>query len=137
MYHVRNHQRHCNPCVASRQADILGHTRKSQCKALTSHRACVVHFHAAELNVCGIAIKRLIRGRHQLAVSQFLHNGPRGCRQLSGRLEEILVSGELCVNDFSLVGPSNLGDGKVYSEVERRFLLHLATNSATFDQANS
>ena len=142
VYYVRNHQSHYNPSVAVRQADILEHPGKArsiqgrQCKALASHRMFVLHFRVAELNACGIAIQRLIRGLHRLAASQFLHNGLRSCHQFSGGLEEESIPGKPCLDDFNRFGPLGLGDGKACSEVEKRFLLHLATNSAALDQAN-
>ena len=37
---------------------------------------------------------------------------------------------------FQLVKLIGLGDGKACSEVEKRLLLHLATNFVTFDHAN-
>ena len=86
-------------------------------------------------NVCGIAIKRLIRGWHQLAASHFLHNGHCSCRQLRGGLEEVLIPGNIYLNYFNQFDSLVFGDVKAYSEVQNRLLLHLATNSATLDQA--
>ena len=104
--------------------------------ALTSHRTSVVHFHAVELDVCGIAHKRFIRRLHHLAASQFLHDGLSSCRQLKGRLEEKFISSKLGLDDLDQFGPLGLGNGKVCSEVEQRFLLDLAANSQALDQAN-
>ena len=105
-------------------------------KAFRSHRTRVVHFHAVEFDVRGIAIQRLIRGLLQLAASQSPHNALRSCRQFRGGLEEELIPGKLCFNDLNQFGPLGLGNRKACSEVEERLLLHLAANSAALDQAN-
>ena len=106
-----------------------------QREAFTSHRTSVVHFQAVELDVCGIAHKRFIRRMHHLATSQFLHDGLSSCRQLRGRLEEKFISSKPGLDDLDQFGPLGLGNGKVCSEVEQRFLLYLAANSQALDQA--
>ena len=59
VYHAHNHQRHCNPCIAVREADILEdpgkaqHRQRRQRKAFRTRRTRVVHFHAVEFNVRG------------------------------------------------------------------------------------
>ena len=107
-----------------------------QREAFTSHRTSVVHFQAVELDVCGIAHKRFIRRMHHLATSQSLHDGLSSCRQLRGRLEEKFISSKPGLDDLDQFGPLGLGNGKVCSEVEQRFLLYLAANSSALDQAN-
>ena len=110
--------------------------QRRQRKAFRSHRTRVVHFHAVEYNVRGIAIQRLIRGLLQLAASQSLHNALRSCRQFRGGLVRISFP----ANFASMISTSSahlgLGDGKTCSEVEERLLLHLVANSAALDQAN-
>ena len=73
---------------------------------------------------------------HHLATSQSLHDGLSSCRQLRGRLEEKFISSKLGLDDLDKFGPLGLGNGKVCSEVEQRFLLYLAANSSALDQAN-
>ena len=73
---------------------------------------------------------------HHLATSQSLHDGLSSCRQLRGRLEEKFISSKPGLDDLDKFGPLGLGNGKVCSEVEQRFLLYLAANSSALDQAN-
>ena len=89
-----------------------------------------------ELDVCGIAHKHFIRRLHHLATSQFLHDGLSSCRQLRGKLEEKFISTKPSLDDLDQFGPLGLGNGKVCSEVEQRFLLYLAANSSALDQAS-
>ena len=62
--------------------------------------------------------------------------GLRSCHQFSGGLEEVFIPSKLCLNDFNQFRMFGLGDGKACPEVEKRFLLHLAANSAALDQMN-